>query len=212
MNDQEETSITGVILAGGRARRMGGEDKGLLPFRGQPMVAHAIRIVAPQVSELFINANRNLAAYRALGFPVVNDGVGEFFGPLAGMLAAMEVANAPYVLSVPCDSPLLADDYAERMLEALINQDADLSAAHDGQRLQPVFALLATKLTGSLRAYLESGERKIDRWFADRKMALADFSDRPEMFRNINTPEELRALEEEIRAASPKSPLPLGEG
>jgi molybdopterin-guanine dinucleotide biosynthesis protein A len=181
---------------------MGGRDKGLLPLGGRPMVAHAIAAVGPQVDELLINANRNFADYRTFGCRVVNDGVGEFFGPLAGMLAALEVAHNPYLLSVPCDSPLLPGDYAPRMVDALLKHDAELSVAHDGRRLQPVFALLAVKLADSLRIYLAEGERKIDRWFAGRKMALANFSDHPEMFRNINTPEELRALEREIGAAS----------
>ena len=191
--------ITGVILAGGRAERMGGQDKGLLSLAGEPLAAYAIRALRPQVGELLINANRNLDAYRTLGCRVVSDDVGRFFGPLAGMLAAMDIATTPYVLSVPCDSPLLPDDYARRMYAALMRGgQAELSVAYDGERLQPVFALLGTELRDSLRAYLEAGERKIDRWFARYQMVRADFADYPLMFRNINTPEELAVLEEEL--------------
>lgn len=198
MHDYPGSEITGVILAGGRAERMGGQDKGLLPLAGEPLVVHAARRLRPQVHELIINANRNPDVYGALGYRVVSDSVGQFFGPLAGMLAALEAAEAPYVLSVPCDSPLLPDDYARRMYAALLREQAELSVAGDGERLQPVFALLSTRLRERLRAYLEAGGRKIDRWFAGQRMALADFSDCPEMFRNINTPEELALLEQEM--------------
>ena len=191
-------AITGVILAGGRAQRMGGQDKGLLPLAGRPMVAHAAAALRSQVGALLINANRNVEDYQALGYPVVSDDVGRFFGPLAGMLAAMAVADGDYLLTAPCDSPLLAADYARRMYAALASERAELSVACSGDRLQPVFSLLRTELRDSLRGYLEAGERKIDRWFAAHRMAQADFSDRPDMFRNINTPEELAELEAEL--------------
>lgn len=194
-------SITGVILAGGRARRMGGQDKGLLALAGQPMMSYAIRRLKPQVGSLLINANRNLEAYQALGYPVVSDSIGQFFGPLAGMLAAMAVADTPYLLTLPCDCPLLIGDYARCMLAELMRHDADISVAHDGQRLQPVFALLRTDLQDSLKNYLESGQRKIDRWFARHRMIEVDFSDHQMMFRNINTPQDLAVLEAEINRA-----------
>ncbi|MEE4379088.1 MAG: molybdenum cofactor guanylyltransferase MobA [Candidatus Competibacteraceae bacterium] len=190
--------MTGVILAGGRAQRMGGQDKGLLLLAGQPMVAHVIRRLRPQVGELFINANRHSSAYRQLGCSVVSDGNDHFLGPLAGMLAAIRATKNAYVLSVPCDSPLLPTDYAQRMRAVLEREQAELCVAHDGQRLQPVFALLSKTLESSLSAYLEAGERKIDRWFARHRMVTADFADHPEMFRNINTPEELAVLAAEL--------------
>ncbi|MEZ5583204.1 MAG: molybdenum cofactor guanylyltransferase MobA [Candidatus Competibacteraceae bacterium] len=192
------TTTTGVVLAGGRAQRMGGQDKGLLLLAGQPMVAHVIRLLRPQVGELLINANRHAPAYRQLGCAVVSDANDHFLGPLAGMLAALRATTNPYVLSAPCDSPLLPADYARRMHAALQQQHAELCVAHDGHRLQPVFALLSQSLGDSLSAYLEAGERKIDRWFARHRMATVDFADHPEMFRNINTPEELAALEAEL--------------
>ena len=198
MHDYPTQAITGIILAGGRAERMGGRDKGLLPLAGQPMAAYAVRALRPQVGQLLINANRNIADYQALGFRVVCDGVGDFFGPLAGMLAGIEATQNDYVLTVPCDSPLLPPDYAQRMWEVLHEQQAEISVADSGGRLQPVFALIKVTLRTSLRAYLEAGERKIDRWFAKERMAVADFADHPEMFRNINTPEELIALEEAL--------------
>jgi molybdopterin-guanine dinucleotide biosynthesis protein A len=193
-----KTSITGVILAGGRAQRMGGRDKGLLPLAGLPMIAHVIRVMQPQVGELLLNANRNLSVYQELGFRVVSDSMGQFYGPLAGMLAAMEATANPYLLSVPCDSPLLAADCVQRFYQVLLQTEAELCVAHDGIRLQPVFALLTTTLRVSLRHYLTAGERKIDRWFAQHRMVPVDFSDSPHMFRNINTPKDLTTLERDI--------------
>lgn len=190
--------LTGLILAGGRAERMGGRDKGLLLLHGQPLVSYAIRQLRPQVGELLISANRHLAEYQVLGWPVVSDSIGEFFGPLAGMLAGLEAAGTSYVLSAPCDSPLLPANYADRMYTALLDASAEISVAWDGRRLQPVFALLKTELRDSLRNYLAAGERKIDRWFAQHRLVQADFADTPAMFRNINTPEALAAMEREM--------------
>ncbi len=202
MRDDPRLAIVGVILAGGRAERMDGQDKGLLALAGLPMVAHVIRVLRPQIGELLINANRNLDTYRALDCRVVSDDVGQFFGPLAGMLAAMNATRAAYLLTAPCDSPLLPETYAHRMVAALVRDQAELCVAHDGHRLQPVFALLRTELRNSLKEYLESGERKIDRWFARHRMAKADFADYPAMFRNVNTPEELAVLEQEMNRRS----------
>ena len=188
--------ITGVVLAGGRARRMGGEDKGLVQVNGEPMVVHALRRLAPQAGALLINANRNRERYAALGAcDVVADADGDFAGPLAGMASAMERAGTRYILTVPCDSPLLAPDLGERLFAALTAADAEVSVAHDGDRLQPVFALLDCALRESIMDYLASGGRKIDTWYAERRLALGDLEDCPDMFLNINTPEERDLLE-----------------
>lgn len=197
---RDSNVITGVVLAGGRARRMGGQDKGLLTLAGQPLASHAVRRLSPQVSEVLISANRNLPAYEAFHCRVIRDRLGPYYGPLAGMLAAMNAVVTPLLLTVPCDSPWLPARYAQRMYAALLAHRAELSVAHDGQRLQPVFALLNTRLKASLQGYLEAGGRKIDRWYAAHTMALADFSDEPAMFRNINTPADLAAAADEIRA------------
>lgn len=195
-------TITAVILAGGRAERMGGNDKGLLQLCAKPLVAHVLDALVPQVGRVLINANRNLQAYRAFGVDVVSDVGGQFLGPLAGMLAAIRASGTGYVLTAPCDSPLLASDYATRMYAALVGARAELSVAHSGERLQPVFALLRTTLADDLQRYLQTEERKIDRWFAEHRMAVTDFADRPAMFRNLNTPAELAELEAELRASS----------
>lgn len=188
--------ITGVILAGGQARRMGGQDKGLIEVNGRAMVDYVVSALRTQVGELIINANRHLEAYAALGnCQVVSDQQQGFVGPLAGMASAMSHCRTPYLLAVPCDSPLIAPDLAQRLYLTLVNQNADISSVHDGDRLQPVFALLSCALLPSIVAYLQTGQRKIDTWYESQRFAVADFSDQPNMFLNINTPEERDQLE-----------------
>lgn len=194
--------ITGTVLAGGRARRMGGDDKGLVEVDGKPMVVYVVEALKAQTAAVVVNANRNIERYRALcRCPVVPDSVGDFAGPLAGMASAMEVAQTPFVLTAPCDSPLLSRQLAARLFEALQREDAELAVAHDGQRMQPVFALLQRDLLPSIIAYLQSGESKIDTWYASHRAALCDFSDETTMFLNVNTPEERSGLEVRILEA-----------
>lgn len=194
------SEITGVVLAGGRATRMGGEDKGLLRVAGRPMVEHVLRALRPQVSDLLINANRNLERYREFGVTVVSDFIEGYCGPLAGMASAMKVARTAYVLTAPCDSPFLSEDLAARLHRGLLRDGARIAVADSGERLEPVFALLDRTLLPSLLAYLAAGERKIDRWYAQHPMTRVDFSDEPGMFSNLNTPEELAAAEATMQA------------
>jgi len=192
--------ITGVVLAGGRSQRMGGQDKGLVELAGRTMIEHVVAALRPQVGALIINANRNQETYARLGYPVVPDGVGDYFGPLAGMASAMQKAGTRYILTAPCDSPLVPANLAERLYDAMSREDAEIAVAHDGERMQPVFALLRCDLLDSVLAFLASGERKIDRWYAQHRSALADFADRPETFLNVNTPAERATLEERLEA------------
>jgi len=187
--------ITGAILAGGKGRRIGGRDKGLLQIDGKPLIGHIIDIVRPQVGSLLINANRNIDTYRTFGHQVIPDMMGNFFGPLVGIASTMQHSDTPYLLSVPCDSPLVPADLCARLYRALKAADADISVAHDGTRLQPVFVLLRRELLPDLLHYLDKGGRKIDTWYAEHRLVVTDFSDRPDAFLNINTSEELRALE-----------------
>jgi len=195
-------AITGVILAGGRARRMGGQDKGLLKINGIPMVDYIVQALLPQVDSLLINANRNLDQYSEIcqcrSIPDMIDG---FAGPLAGMASALEEMQSPLLLTVPCDSPCLAHNYAMRMHQALLKSNADICVARDNHRIQPVFALLQSNLLPSLRDYLREGNHKIDRWYAQHHMIEVDFSDCPEMFFNINTPEDHGVMEQQLRDA-----------
>ena len=193
------SQITAVVLAGGRGRRMGGADKGLIELNGRPLIKHVLAAIAPQVAAVIVNANRNLDRYAGFGYPVVRDDLAGFQGPLAGFAAAMAAAATPYILTLPCDGPLLPADYLQTMSAALENDDAELAVAHNGNRLQPVYALLPCTLRPSLVAYLNNGDRKIDLWYATQRMALADFSHCPEVFRNINTPDERDRLMRESK-------------
>ena len=204
MNDTgiSRQDITGVILAGGRGNRMGGVDKGWVPVRGRPMVEHVAERLRPQVGALLINANRNAERYAALGFPVVPDQFTGFLGPLAGVASGMQSATTDYVVTAPCDSPLIGPDLVARLAAALRRDSADIAVAHDGERSHPVFLLLRRDLAADLVAYLESGGRKIDRWFARHRVAYADFHDTPEAFLNVNDPDERAELEYKLAQAA----------
>jgi molybdenum cofactor guanylyltransferase/molybdopterin-guanine dinucleotide biosynthesis protein MobB len=186
MNTSLTPSITGVILAGGRAQRMGGQDKGLIAYRGQSLVSHVMSRLLPQVDSLIINANRNIDTYQSFGFQVIEDSVTGFCGPLAGMLSAMQTVTTEYILTAPCDSPRISHQLRQRMMEALLYQHADIAVAHDGERLQPVFCLVPTRLKDDLARFLESGDRKIDLWLEKHKLAVVDFSDQKDTFINLN--------------------------
>ena len=191
--------ITGVILAGGQARRMGGRDKGLIEVNGRAMVDYVVSALRPQVDELIVNANRHLDEYAAVAdcavFPDIKGG---YAGPLAGMASAMSHSRTRFVLVAPCDSPLIPVDLAERLCRALEVNQTGISSVHDGERLQPVFALIDCVLLPSLLDYLEAGHRKIDTWYESEGLASADFSDQPDMFLNINTPEQRDRLERRL--------------
>lgn len=193
--------ITGLVLAGGRARRMGGEDKGLVEVAGRAMASWVCDALATQCDDLLVNANRNAERYRALtGCEVVPDTLAGFAGPLAGMLSGLERCPGALMACAPCDSPLVAPDLVPRLRAALDERDADLAVAHDGERMQPVFVLLRARLRDSMRAFLEEGGRKIDAWYAQQRVALAAFSDHDEMFLNVNTPEDRERLERMLYA------------
>ena len=195
--------VTGVILAGGRGSRMGGADKGLQNFRGMPLALHTLMRLAPQVGEVMINANRNLAAYESFGVPVWPDGISDFAGPLAGFLVGLEQCETPFLVTVPCDTPLFPQDLVERLVEALQREDADIAMAaareEDGQvRSQPVFSLVKRELLESLVRFTQGGGRKIDAWTAQHKTVLVPFDregDDPSAFFNANTLAELHKLE-----------------
>lgn len=197
-------SVTGVILAGGKARRMGGEDKGLISFKHKPLISYVIHALKSQADQLIINANRNINSYQSFGYPVIEDTLDNFCGPLAGMLSAMQTVNTDYILTAPCDSPDISLQLRQRMMEALLLEQADIAVAHDGERIQPVFSLIPCRLKNELEHYLEQGGRKIDLWLAQYKMAVVDFSDQPETFLNFNHPEDVRNHQPKLR-----SPIPL---
>ncbi len=194
--------ISGVVLAGGRGRRLGGMDKGLRLLANRPLVEYVLEALGGQVRELLINANRNVERYGRYGYQVIPDHPPGFEGPLAGMAAALEAAAHPWVLCAPCDCPRPPPDLAIRMQRRLHAEQARICTAWDGTRVHPVFALLDRELLPSLQAYLAAGGRKIDTWFAEHPLAREDFSDHPGAFRNLNTPGELLIMERELCAGT----------
>lgn len=192
--------VSAVILAGGRATRMGGDDKGWVPLAGRPLIEHVLARVRPQVDEVLINANRNQARYQRLA-PVICDESDDYLGPLAGMRAGINAARHDWVLFVPCDGPGLPRDLMSRFRAALIEHPgSELVVAHDGSHLQPVVALLHRSLLPSLQRALAQGERKIACWFARHRMAVVSFVDEPDAFTNLNSPSELADYEARLLA------------
>jgi molybdopterin-guanine dinucleotide biosynthesis protein A len=205
MND---LSITGLILAGGRGARMGGVDKGLQNFNGTPLTLHTLMRLQMQdavtLSEMMVVANRNLSAYESFGVQVWPDSTDGFAGPLAGFLTGLERCETDLLLTVPCDSPLFPLNLTQRLLDALINEDAEIAVAaakeEDGSvRAQPVFCLMRVSLLESLVKFMQTGGRKIDAWTAQHKTVLVPFDTDdvdPRAFFNANTLEELHRLEQ----------------
>jgi len=190
-----DNKITGVILAGGLGRRMGGIDKGLQELRGRPMVHWVVERLAPQVDELLINANQNGERYAAFGHRVVPDQIPDFAGPLAGLHAALSAAAHPLVATAPCDSPFLPADLVSRLFSALTATGADLAVARTFDQPHPVFCLCRRNVQPHLTEFLAGGGRKIDRWYATLKVVEVAFDDEADAFENINTREELGRFE-----------------
>lgn len=186
--------MTGVVLAGGRGRRMGGVDKGWMELGGRPLVVHVLQRFAPQVSEVVISANRNLERYAGLGHAVVIDEAPGFSGPLAGLLAALCHARFELVCTVPCDSPLVPLDLVVRLRNALQEGEADVAVARTAYRIHPMFALYRRALRANLREYLAGGERMVQAWQTRQRRVEVSFDDSSEALRNINTLEELADL------------------
>ncbi len=187
MINYPKEQICGLILAGGKGRRLGGLDKGLLEKDGLPFVVHIQNLLRPQVNIILINANRNHSTYQQYG-EIVADEMHGFQGPLAGMHTAMQACELEWIISVPCDGIVLPDDMVARLYKSCIDSNSLIAVAHDGNRLQPVHAMMHCSLHNSLGAYLKEGYRKIDLWYAQQGYATTDFSDYPQMFNNINTP------------------------
>jgi molybdenum cofactor guanylyltransferase len=186
--------ITGVILAGGLGRRMGGVDKGLQLLDDKPMAQWAVERFAPQVDELLINANQNAEHYGRFGYPLIPDRIPGFAGPLAGLHAALSAATHPLVATVPCDSPFLPADLVARLQHALHANATDLAVARTFDQPHPVFCLCRREVLPHLAAFLETGGRRIDRWYATLQVVEVAFDDQAEAFSNINTRDELERL------------------
>ena len=191
----ESTSISAIILSGGRATRMNGADKGLVKLLEKPLLQHVIERLTPQVDEILINANREIAQYQAFGYSVLQDEVEDYLGPLAGFSLGLQHAKHELVLTVPCDSPLLPVDLVKRLLSALVEEHADIAVATSDDNTHPVFSLCKKTVLPSLTAYLDSGERRVSAWQKSLNYIEVDFSEVSEAFTNLNTFEDLAELE-----------------
>ncbi len=189
--DRSGTRIAAVVLAGGQGRRMGGADKGLIDYRGRPLVAWALAALAPQVDALVVSANRNLETYAAYGYPVLPDTLPGYPGPLAGVLAALDAVNADWLLVAPCDTPHLPADLAARLLAGARQEGAVLAVAADEERVHHSCFLVRTDQRDSLAAYLARGERAVRHWQAGLRSAAVHFD--AACFANLNQPRDLKA-------------------
>jgi len=193
------SSVTGLILAGGKGSRMGGVDKGLQAFRGRRLVDHVYERFAPQVGGIIINANQNHEEYKTFGVRVVSDALkekaGGYAGPLAGLHAGLSISKRPFLASVPCDSPFLPVDLVERLFKRLDETGAELAVAKTGEQPHPVFSLVRRGVLDHLADFLKDGGRKIDAWYASLNVVEVAFDDEPEAFSNINTRDELHTWE-----------------
>ncbi len=192
MNDAA-SDITGCILAGGIGRRLGGVDKGLVTLAGRPLIAHVIARFAPQVAGLLLSVNRNHATYRQYCPRLVDDSFGDAAGPLAGIAAALQAVDTPWLAIAPCDSPFLPSTLVATLRAALTLHQAEIAVARTADGLQPVFALIATHLAPSLANFLAAGGRKTDAWYARHALVEVDCEMERAAFMNINTPDDLTA-------------------
>ncbi len=194
--------ITGLILAGGAGRRMGGVDKGLVDLDGRPLAAWTADVLRLQTRHLWISANRNAERYAALAERVIADRLDGYQGPLAGIAAALAVIETPWLLTSPCDTPLLPTDLGIRLAAALAaDPAAALAIAADSERQHPLHALLPARLAPSLDDYLAKGDRSVGGWLAGLKPAVATFVDAGNAFANLNSSAELQGLAWDIRAS-----------
>ena len=188
-------AISSIILSGGRATRMGGVDKGLVLLQQQPLVKYVISRLTPQVDEILINANREITQYQHLGYEVLQDETSDFIGPLAGFSLGLKHSKYEYLLTVPCDSPLLPLDLTDRLLAELIKNKAEIAVATSDGDAHPVFCLCKKKVLPNLTSYLLEGGRKVSAWQKSLDYIEVDFSDNADAFINLNTSEELEALQ-----------------
>ncbi len=191
--------VCGVILSGGRATRMNNQDKGLIEYKGRPLISYAIAAMLPVVDQLILNANRNIDQYQLFDLPVVTDQTNRFDGPLAGILTAMHSTNADVLLVMPCDLPLIRSGHLQKLLSACLEQGTDIAVAFDGKETHPVLLAIKTNLQVDLQRYLDSGQRKVGFWLARNQLIKVDFSNEPDIFANINTIKDLLMLEEKFR-------------
>ena len=174
---------------------MGGADKGLVLFNGKPLIEYVIDALEPQVGSLLINANRNHEKYRSYKFDVISDELEDYCGPLAGMACVLNKIDTPYLVTAPCDTPFITDNLVKNLSSSIVHENTEISVAHNGERLQPVFCMMKKTLITSINEYLQNGGRKIDQWFEQHSVSIVDFSSNSECFENFNSKEEILTSE-----------------
>lgn len=189
-------NITAVILAGGKGSRLGGQDKGLVIYNGKPLIEHILERIKSQVGTIVINANRNQDTYRTYGYKVINDTLQDYQGPLAGFSAAMQAVESDYIITLPCDGPLIPNDLVSRLSRSLQDKSNTIAVAHNGDRLQPVYALLPVILQDNLNQFLTQGQRGVHHWYTQQGYISTDFSDNTDAFSNINTEQQRLRMEQ----------------
>lgn len=194
IQEVKQLSISAIILAGGQANRMRGAGKGLVPLLNKPLVQHVIERLTPQVDEVLINANREIERYETFNLPVLKDEHANFIGPLAGFALGLKNGAHDYILTVPCDSPLLPEDLVERLMKALTEKEADIAVAKSAGDTHPVFCLMKKAVLSSLLNYIDQGERRVSTWQKSHQYIEVEFNDVSEAFVNLNTFEALEAL------------------
>lgn len=192
-NTIQITEVTALILAGGEGRRMDGQDKGLLIWKQRPLIEYALDIIPDGITRTLISCNRNIDQYNNYG-ETIQDENPQYEGPLAGIYAAMQHTRTPFILVLPCDSPLAPKDIYSQLAATLNNSNADICYVNDGEREQYLFALIRTQLMPSLKEYLLAGNRQVHRWYKQHHHVQADLSGNQLAFRNCNSSAELAAL------------------
>lgn len=193
MKNITKSDITAVILSGGQATRMNYQDKGLIPFKGKPLISYVSNAIQKEVCRVLVSANRNLDAYQEFG-EVITDSLPKFQGPLSGVLSALGEVKTNYLLIVPCDSPFVNHTLIAKLSKQMQQSNADICVATDGQRIQPTFALINTDLEDNLSDFLAQGHRKMGLWLKNNHTQEVDFSDCAKLFINLNSFEDFDAV------------------
>lgn len=191
--------VTGVVLAGGQAKRMNNKDKGLILINGKPLIKYVLDTLEPQVNKILINANRNLDQYSVYGYPVIADQDSGYLGPLSGMLTALKQATTDYIFVVPCDTPLLPGNIVSLFTHDIEHDPLRPRVAHDAKRIQPLFALLHKSLIENLTQFIGRGERKAEIWILNQNPIIVNFADQSDCFVNINQTEDISKIEKKLR-------------
>lgn len=189
MKNISKSDITAVILSGGQATRMGGQDKGLILFKNKPLISYVANIINENVNSILVSANKNLDLYQKFG-TVIRDDLSGFQGPLAGVSKAMHVANTPYLLVLPCDGPFVNSLLVKRLAQSMQQHEVNACVASNGDKIHPTYSLINIALKDNLDKFLQSGGRKFGLWLKNNNALKVDFSDQPDIFINLNSPQD----------------------